>query len=135
MRALFKFHKTIQGTTRLGLTSLLIIFNVSCSSSYEEDMKAKVHTDNRKISMIEGTWQISGIYPHLTTYSHARLDGQYGFGNECGIGALAIWNNKLYLVNYAAHQPKGSEHNLYIIDEHLRMEIFPESVEEHRLAE
>ena len=52
----------------------------------------------------------------------------YQLGNECGIGALAEWNGKLYMINYAAHQPKGSEHKLYIIDQDKNMQIFEGSI-------
>jgi hypothetical protein len=77
---------------------------------------------------IKGDRKISGIYPHLTTYSHGRSNGQYGFGSECGIGAMAEWNDKLYMINYATHFPKGSEHKLYIIDQDLNMEIYEGSI-------
>ena len=87
-----------------------------------------VNSKDGAIVAISGQQKISGIYPHLTTYSHGRLNGIYGFGNECGIGALAVWNNKLYMVNYAAHQPKGSEHKLYIVDKDKKMEIFQGSI-------
>ncbi|TAD86156.1 MAG: hypothetical protein EAY75_09315 [Bacteroidetes bacterium] len=83
---------------------------------------------NGEILSIEGQLKISGIYPHLTTYAHGRPIGNYGFGSECGIGALAVWNNKLYMVNYAAHQPKGSEHKLYIVDRDKKMEIYQGSI-------
>lgn len=65
-----------------------------------------------KMSLLSGKRMISGVYPHLTTYAHARSNGQYRSGDECGIGALAVWGGKLYMVNYAAHMPQGSEHQL-----------------------
>ena len=77
---------------------------------------------------INGQRKISGIYPHLTTYAHGRVNGEYGFGSECGIGALTEWNDKLYMINYATHYPKGSEHKLYIIDQDMNMEIFEGSI-------
>ena len=84
--------------------------------------------NNGEISTVSGKRLISGIYPHLTTYAHARCNGEYKFGNECGIGALAVWGDKLYMVNYAAHEPKGSEHKLYIVDKNKKMTIYPGSV-------
>lgn len=84
--------------------------------------------NNGEISAVSGKRLISGIYPHLTTYAHARCNGEYKFGNECGIGALAVWGDKLYMVNYAAHEPKGSEHKLYIVDKNKKMTIYPGSV-------
>jgi len=88
----------------------------------------EVVVEKGEIKSIKGKRKISGIYPHLTTYSHGRINGEYGFGSECGIGALAEWNGKLYMMNYAAHQPKGSEHKLYIIDKDMSMEIFEGSI-------
>ena len=84
--------------------------------------------DSVNITSTSGQRFISGVYPHLTTYAHARINGQYGFGDECGIGAIVPWQGKMYLVNYAAHRPQGSEHKLYIVDENKNMEIFPGSV-------
>jgi len=69
---------------------------------------------------------ISGIYPHLTTYAdNGNLRGNL---NECGIGVVAPWAGKLWMVNYAAHEPYGSDHKLYTIGEDLELTIHPESV-------
>ncbi|MCA9190112.1 MAG: sulfatase-like hydrolase/transferase [Planctomycetales bacterium] len=76
--------------------------------------------------------QISGIYPHLTTYGVYSQGGAHDKPghNECGIGALVPWAGKLWMVNYAPHMPKGSEHKLYSIspDLHSPLTIHPESV-------
>lgn len=70
--------------------------------------------------------QISGIYPHLTTYAdNGDLRGRL---NECGIGAVVPWADRLWMVNYAAHEPYGSDHKLYSINEALELTIHPESV-------
>ncbi len=69
---------------------------------------------------------ISGVYPHLTTY--ADNGGEMERLNECGIGAVVPWAGKLWLVNYAAHEPFGSDHKLYSIGEDLKLTIHPESV-------
>lgn len=73
---------------------------------------------------------ISGIYPHLTTYGVYSQSGAHYLGghNECGIGAVVPWSGKLWMVNYAPHMPKGSEHKLYSVDDSLHMTIHPESV-------
>lgn len=74
---------------------------------------------------------ISGVYPHLTTYGiYSQNGGHYKAGhNECGIGAIVPWAGKLWMVNYAPHMPRGSEHKLYSISEDLKMlTIHPESV-------
>lgn len=85
-------------------------------------------TENGEMRELWGKDCFSGVYPHLTTYAHGRRDGTYHYGDECGIGALAVWGDKLYMVNYAAHRPQGSEHKLYIIDKDRRMTVFPGSV-------
>lgn len=74
--------------------------------------------------------QISGVYPHLTTYGVYSQDGAHNKAghDECGIGAVVPWAGKLWMVNYAPHQPRGSEHKLYSIDEDLNLTIHPESV-------
>lgn len=69
---------------------------------------------------------ISGVYPHLTTYAD---NGNFvGSLNECGIGVVIPWAGKLWMVNYAAHEPFGSDHKLYSIGEDMEMMIHPESV-------
>lgn len=85
-------------------------------------------TDKGEFITLWGKDNISGVYPHLTTYAHARVSGQYKFGDECGIGALAVWGEKLYMVNYAAHCPNGSEHKLYIIDKNKKMSVYEGSI-------
>ena len=74
--------------------------------------------------------QISGVYPHLTTYGVYSQDGAHNKAghDECGIGAVVPWAGKLWMVNYAPHQPRGSEHKLYSIDDDLNLTIHPESV-------
>lgn len=77
-----------------------------------------------------GTRKISGVYPHLTTYSQSRKDGKF-FKNrheECGIGAVIPWADKLWMVTYAPHMPRGSDHKLYSIDKDMNMTIHAESV-------
>ena len=75
---------------------------------------------------------ISGVYPHLTTYGiYSQDGGHFKSGhNECGIGAIVPWAGKLWMVNYAPHMPKGSEHKLYSVDPNLTqpLTIHPESV-------
>lgn len=104
------------------LAGLLLVGSGVCSA------QTKYTEEGGKITSVSGKRMISGVYPHLTTYAHARSNGQYKFGDECGIGAIAVWGDKLYMVNYAAHQPNGSEHQLYIVDKNNRMTIYPGSV-------
>ncbi|MBI2480806.1 MAG: sulfatase, partial [Planctomycetia bacterium] len=76
--------------------------------------------------------QISGIYPHLTTYGIYSQNGDHDREghNECGIGAVVPWAGKLWMVNYAPHMPNGSEHKLFSVDPELTqpMTVHPESV-------
>jgi len=83
-----------------------------------------------EITGTSGTRKISGVYPHLTTYAKSRLDGKFSgkHHQECGIGAVVPWADKLWLITYAPHQPRGSDHKLYSIDEDLNMTIHAESV-------
>lgn len=104
------------------LIGLMLVGSSICSA------QTKYSEKDGKITTVSGKRIISGVYPHLTTYAHARINGQYKFGDECGIGALAVWGDKLYMVNYAAHCPKGSEHQLYILDKNKKMTIYPGSV-------
>lgn len=75
---------------------------------------------------------ISGVYPHLTTYGiYSQNGGHFRTGhNECGIGAVVPWAGKLWMVNYAPHMPRGSEHKLFSVDSDLSkpITIHPESV-------
>ncbi len=73
---------------------------------------------------------ISGVYPHLTVYGIYSQNGAHlkSGHDECGIGAVVPWADKLWMVNYAPHQPHGSEHKLYSVDSDLQMTIHPESV-------
>ena len=107
-----------------------ILFCTGCTADEEsrEISKTTVSIVGGEIDLVSGTRKISGVYPHLTTYAHARKSGEYGFGDESGIGALAVWNEKLYMINYGAHLPTGSEHNLYIIDQDKNMQIFEGSI-------
>lgn len=106
----------------------LILLIASCNNLSNVKAEFKVDKDSVKILSTSGSRLISGVYPHLTTYAHNRVNGKYGYGNECGIGAIVPWQGKLYMVNYAAHCPKGSEHNLYIIDKNKNMEIYSGSI-------
>jgi hypothetical protein len=104
---------------------------ISCSHSElqkNEIQKAEISQSDGEIRRIKGSFNISGIYPHLTTYTHGRVDGKNTKELECGIGGIVEWNNKIYMINYGAHNPHGSEHKLYIVDEDLNMEIFSGSV-------
>jgi hypothetical protein len=62
---------------------------------------------------------LSGIYPHLAMWNSQ---------GECGTGAVVPWADKLWVVTYSPHQPRGSDDKLYSIDSALRQTIHPESI-------
>jgi len=61
----------------------------------------------------------SGIYPHL-----AYFNG----GGECGTGAVAPWADRLWVITYSPHSPKGSDDKLYEITPDLELIVRPESI-------
>lgn len=64
--------------------------------------------------------EISGRYPHLTMFSDSY---------EVGQGAAVYWQDRLWVVTYSPHKPRGSAGDkLYIIDDDLNMEIYPDSI-------
>ena len=114
------------------ILAIIVLFVISSckNADHNSDINKKtvIKSEDGEITSIEGSRKISGIYPHLTVYAHKRAAGDYSSGQETGIGALTEWNDKLYLVSYAAHKPEGSEHNLHIIDKDKNMEIFKGSI-------
>ena len=63
--------------------------------------------------------QLSGIYPHLAFFNDEA---------ECGTGAVVPFADRLWVVTYAPHQPRGSTDKLYEITPDLRQIIRPESI-------
>jgi hypothetical protein len=53
-----------------------------------------------QVIQMSGTRKIAGIYPHLTTYSQSRKDGRFfkDGHQECGIGGLIPWADKLWML-------------------------------------
>ena len=49
---------------------------------------------------------ISGVYPHLRMWNDE---------NECGTGAVVVWQGDLWAITYAPHAPGGSSDKLYRI--------------------
>jgi hypothetical protein len=62
---------------------------------------------------------LSGIYPGLATFNDE---------GECGTGAVIPWADRLWVVSYAPHAPKGSSDKLYEITPDLRQIVRPESI-------
>ncbi len=48
--------------------------------------------------------------------------------NECGTGAVVPWADRLWVVTYAPHSPKGSTDKLYEITGSLEQIVRPESI-------
>lgn len=67
----------------------------------------------------DGPVEISGRYPHLAMFN------THG---ECGTGAVVPWADRLWVITYAPHEPKGSTDKLYEISSDLSRVIRPESV-------
>ncbi len=63
--------------------------------------------------------ELSGIYPHLAMFNSEK---------ECGTGAVVPWADKLWVITYAPHQPKGTDDKLYSISRDLTQNIHPESI-------
>lgn len=107
--------------------------SVAHASGYEKEPKSEKHTaPTVAIKPARTDIHISGIYPHLTTYGVYSQNGAHDKQghNECGIGAVVPWAGQLWMVNYAPHQPGGSEHKLFSIDPDLSkpLTVHPESV-------
>ena len=61
----------------------------------------------------------SGIFPHLAYYNQEM---------ECGTGAVVPWADRLWLVTYAPHEPRGSSDKLYEVTPDLQLITRPESI-------
>ena len=62
---------------------------------------------------------ISGIHPHLA------MGNDEG---ECGTGAVVPWADRLWVITYGPHLPKGSSDKLYEITPGLGRVVRPESI-------
>ena len=65
------------------------------------------------------SFEISGIYPHLAVFNQEQ---------ECGTGAVVPWADRLWVITYAPHKPRGSTDQLYEITSDLKQIIRPESI-------
>ncbi len=63
--------------------------------------------------------ELSGIYPQLAMFNDE---------GECGTGAVVPFANRLWVVTYAPHSPKGSSDKLYEITPELQQIVRPESI-------
>ena len=84
-----------------------LLCGVGASLSAAEATFGMVNGEEQMLST-SGTRHISGVYPHLSTYSQSRKDGRFKPAHEeCGIGAVIPWADKLWMVTYAPHKPRG----------------------------
>lgn len=65
------------------------------------------------------TDSLSGIYPHLAYYNNE---------GECGTGAVVPWADRLWVITYGPHLPKGSSDKLYEITPDLKLITRDESI-------
>jgi len=63
--------------------------------------------------------EYSGIYPHLAYFNNE---------GECGTGAVVPWADRLWVITYGPHKPKGSSDKLYEITTDLQLIVRPESI-------
>lgn len=115
------------------LAALIFFWSHPCSlNAGDEDSANRSKIPQTPPPVPRTDLRISGVYPHLTTYGvYSQNGAHYKAGhNECGIGAIVPWAGKLWMVNYAPHQPRGSEHKLFSVDPDLcqPLTIHPESV-------
>lgn len=71
---------------------------------------------------------ISGIYPHLAVFNQPADPAERPQHGECGIGAMAVWQGRLWYLTYPQHKTAGSNDKLYELDAGLEVRIRPESV-------
>lgn len=62
---------------------------------------------------------VSGIYPNLAYYNNE---------GECGTGAVVPWADRLWVISYGPHLPKGSSDKLYEITPDLKQIVRKESL-------
>ncbi len=62
---------------------------------------------------------MSGVYPGLAMFNNE---------GECGTGAVVPWADRLWVLTYGPHLPKGSSDKLYEITPGLEQIIRPESI-------
>ena len=62
---------------------------------------------------------LSGIYPRLAYYNDE---------GECGTGAVVPWADRLWVITYGPHLPKGSSDKLYEITPDLKQVVREESI-------
>lgn len=73
-------------------------------------------TFEKKVEKVDS---LSGIYPHLAYYNNE---------GGCGVAAIVPWADRLWVMTYGPHLPRGSSDKLYEITPDLQQLIRKESV-------
>lgn len=92
----------MKGGRIIKITALLIILG---SCNFEKE--------------VEIPDSLSGIYPRLAYYNNE---------GECGVGAVVPWADRLWVMTYGPHLPKGSSDKLYEITPDLQQLVRKESI-------
>jgi len=66
-----------------------------------------------------GPVEVSGVFPHLAMFNDE---------GECGTGAVVPWADRLWVITYGPHLPRGSSDKLYEITPELEQIVRPESI-------
>lgn len=74
---------------------------------------------NQQKTIVSNKPNFSGIYPHLAYYNNE---------GECGTGAVVSWADRLWVITYGPHLPKGSSDKLYEVTSDLRQIVRAESI-------
>ena len=59
-------------------------------------------------------FRVSGRYPHLTMFNRDRR-------GECGVGAVAAWQDRLWVITYHQHSPEGSTDKLWFRGQYIEL--------------
>lgn len=87
----------------IGITGLLLLL---AGCAFEKEIKSPPDS-------------LSGVYPRLAFYNNE---------GECGTGAVVPWADRLWVITYGPHLPKGSSDKLYEITPDLRQITREESI-------
>ena len=101
---------------RLGPRSISLMLILAALAHEPEGRAAEIANQGARRQM---PLQISGVYPHLTMRNQ---------DNECGTGAVVVWQGDLWALTYSPHRPAGSTDKLYRITPELEQLIFSGSV-------
>ena len=108
-------------SVRLPVGATSVTLSIAASSSWGNDAE-QIYLDDVRVAPYvppPPPVEVSGIYPHLAVFNS---------DNECGIGAVVPWADKLRYVTYPPHKPTGSGDKLYSTDADLNVSVESASV-------